>query len=141
MGWEAVWQLALKQFGAEAVEIRIVILLAAALGATLILVGIKYAFRPAGPHFAPPPPELPRRMFAAPPAVAATIAVTPEMPKTSGQPFRARKPGALTTKKCAEHTISSHAAPRPSIRRSGGERRTPSFTIAHAPYSPLPPRR
>ena len=120
MGWEAVWQLALKQFGAEAVEIRIVILLGVALGATLILVGIKYAFRPAGPHFAPPPPELPRRVFAAPPAAVPAAVISQAEPKTSAQPLRVRKPGIATTRKCVKHTISSHRAPRPQIRRSVG---------------------
>ena len=118
MGWAAVWQLALKQFGAEAVEIRILIMLAAALGATLILVGIKHAFRPAGPQAAPPPPDLPKRMFAAPSAVAATVVVTPEVQKASAQPFRVRKPVIRTTRKCAKHTVSSHVALRPQIRRA-----------------------
>jgi hypothetical protein len=135
MGWDAVWQLALKQFGAEAVEIRIIILLAMALGATLILVGIKYAFRPAGPGFAAPPSERPARALAAPHTIVP--AAPKATAKVAAQPFRARKPVIQPARKCAKHTISSHEAPRPSIRRG----RTPSFTIAHAPYSPLPPRR
>ena len=118
MGWAAVWQLALKQFGAEAVEIRILIGLAAALGATLILIGIKHAFRPAGPHLAPPLPELPKRMFAAAPAVASVTVLAPQMPKSSPQPFRARKPAIRTTRKCVKQTISSRTALRPQIRRA-----------------------
>ena len=74
MGWDAVWQLALKQFGAEAVEIQIAILVAAAFAALMILVGLRHAFRAAEPESAPPPPEGPRRGFVVP---VATVQAAP----------------------------------------------------------------
>ena len=136
MGWGAVWQLALKQFAAEAVEIRIAILVAAAFVALLILVGLKYAFRSAEPKSAPPPPEMPRRVVIAP-APAAVVQAAP-VAQESGrvQPFRVLKPAPRVTRKSAKHTISRQRPPRPVIRRA--LTRAAEFDT---PYSLLPPRR
>ena len=136
MGWVAVWQLALKQFGAEPVEIRIAILVAAAFVAMLILVGLKYAFRSAEPKSAPPPPEMPRRVVIAP-APAAAVQVTPVPPESNRtQPVRVSKSSPRATRKCAKHTINRQRAPRPLIRRE----LTRAAEI-DVPYSPLPPKR
>jgi hypothetical protein len=136
MGWDTVWQLALKQFGAEPVEIRIAILVAAAFVALLILIGFKYAFRSAEPKSAPPPLEMPRRVVIAPvpAAVVQAAPVAQESGKT--QPFRVLKPSPRATRKSAKHTISRQRATRPLIRREA-----PNSAEIAAPYSPLPPRR
>ncbi len=135
MGWDAVWQLALKQFGAEAVEIRIAILVAAAFLVLMILVGLKYAFRSAEPKSEPPPPEMPKRVFIAlaPAAVVQAEPVPQENGKT--QPVRVLKPLPRTNRKCAKRTISRQRATRPLIRRA-----LSSSAKFDAPYSPLPPR-
>ena len=136
MGWVAVWQLALKQFGAAPVEIRIAILVAAAFVAMLILVGLKYAFRSAEPKSAAPPPEMPRRVFVTPAPVAAVQAAPVAQDSRKSQPFRVPKPSPRATRKCAKRTINRQRAPRPLIRRE--LTRAAEFD---APYSPQPPRR
>jgi hypothetical protein len=133
MGWVAVWQLALKQFGAEAAEIRIAILVAAAFVALMIVVGLRHAFRSAEPESAPPPPELPRRVSVAPAPVAVVQAAPAPQESTLAQPFRVMKPALRATRKCAKRTINRQRAMRPTIRRE--------LTKFDAPYSPLPPRR
>lgn len=136
MGWDAVWQLALKQFGAEPVEIRIAILVAAAFVALLILIGLKYAFRSAEPKSAPPPPEMPRRVVIAPAPAAAVQAAPVAHDSGKMQPFRVLKPSPRATRKCAKRTISRQRATRPLIRREAS-----NPAEFDAPYSPLPPRR
>jgi hypothetical protein len=110
MGWAGVWQAAAKQFGAEAVELRIFILVAVAFLAVMVLTGLRHAFRPAGPVAMPAVPEPPKRVFAAAPAQP----VASERPATPFQPFRAVR---ITTKKSAKRTINHQRAPRPLIRR------------------------
>lgn len=132
MGWVAVWQLALKQFGAEAVEIQIAILVAAAFVALMILVGLRHAFRSAEPESASPLPDVPRRVSVAPAPVAAVQAAPAAQASTPPQPFRLRKPSPRATRKCAKHTINRRRATRPLIRRE--------LTKFDAPSSPRPPR-
>jgi len=96
MGWEAVWQLALKQYGAETVEMRILILLLAAFLVLMVLIGLKHAFRSAEPRPSPAP--------------------IPTAPKP--QPVRVKMPMRRATRKCAKRTIRRQMAPRPSIRRA-----------------------
>lgn len=121
MGWDVVWQLAMKQFNAEAVEIRLLILIVAAFCALMMLIGLRHAFRPAGPRFASPPPSLPRRMLAmAPQPVVQVVALPPavkEVAKPAPQPARVNKVKVRVPRKSAKRTISAHAATRPQIRR------------------------
>jgi hypothetical protein len=130
MGWDAVWQLALKQFGAEAVEIRIAIILATAFLALMILVGLRYAFRPAGPAPVTKSTAEPTRRSA---PVLATAAITPAAVEPAS-PFRVAKPMLRSVRKSAKRTINHQQAPRPMIRRAAAME-------IDAPYSPLPPRR
>lgn len=138
MGWGAVWQLALKQFSAEAVEIRILILLAAAFVALLIVVGLKHAFRAAGPAAEPPAPEMPRRILAMASRAVVESAPVPHQPLPDASeraPQAAYKSATRAARKSAKLTINRQRAPRPLIRRLSGP------ADADAPYSPLPPRR
>lgn len=126
MGWGAVWQAAWTAFGAEAVEVRLLVIVAAAFCVLMILIGLRHAFRPAGPRRDEPLPELPPRVFAPPPPVA--LAVAPP------QPLRVRIPVVRAKRKSAKHTISRHRAVRPQIHHADKP------AEADAPFSPLPPR-
>lgn len=129
MGWGAVWQAAWTAFGAEAVEVRLLVIVLAAFSVLMILIGLRHAFRPAGPRRDEPLPEMPRRVFAAmPPQPVAQPASQPEP-----QPLRVRIPVLRVKRKSAKRTISRHRTLRPQIHRAG----KPEFD---APYSPLPPR-
>lgn len=114
MGWGAVWHAALAQFSAEPVEIRLTIIVAAAFAGLMILIGLRHAFRSAAPEAAVPTvmPELPKRVFAAAPAVVVTPAPAP-----APQPFRAKRPAVRAIRKSAKQTISRQRALRPQIRR------------------------
>jgi hypothetical protein len=131
MGWSGVWQLALKQFGAEAVEMRILILLLAAVVVLMVLVGLKHAFRSAEPRLSPPS-VLPEPVVAAPPVARAAIAATEVVPVP--QPVRVKMPMLRATRKCAKRTINRQRAPRPSIRRA----RLPSPAEIATPFTSLP---
>jgi len=140
MGWEEVWRIAMKHFIAEPVELRILIGLALVFLALMVVVGLKHAFRPAGPHPEPRIAETPvlRKVapfFAAPMAVAE---IAPLPAKSGPQPFRVNKNTIRATRKSVKQTIKPFAPPRPQIHRTAA--RKPSFTEEHAPYSPLPPR-
>lgn len=121
MGWDVVWQLAMKQFNAEAVEVRLLILIVAAFCALMILIGLRHAFRPAGPRFASPPPSLPRRLMASPPQAVTHVEMPPlavkEAAKPVLQPSRVSKAKVRVPRKSAKRTISAHTATRPQIRR------------------------
>lgn len=129
MGWGAVWLAAWTAFGAEAVEVRLLIIVAAAFSVLMILIGLRHAFRPAGPRRDEPLPEMPRRVFAAPQPVAQTAA----LPQPAPQPLRVRIPALRAKRKSAKRTICRYRALRPQIHRAN----KPEFD---APYSPLPPR-
>jgi hypothetical protein len=126
MGWGAVWQAAWTEFGAEPVEIRLLIMVMTAFAATMVLIGLRHAFRPSGPKAAEPLPELPKRVFAAPPP--APVA-EPKPP-----PHRVRMSGPRTPRKSAKHTINRQRPLRPQIRR------VERPTEIDAPYSPPPPQ-
>jgi hypothetical protein len=125
MGWGTVWQAASAAFAAEAVEVRLALLVGAAFLVLMILVGLRHTFpfRSAGPVPGEPLPELPQRVF------AAAEPVSKPMP----QPFRVMLPALRAARKSAKHTISRQRPLRPQIRRAG----KPEID---APYSPLPPR-
>lgn len=113
MGWGSVWQLTLKTFGAEAVEVRLAILLAAALVFALVMIGLKHAFRPAeAKSSAPEPiPAPPKRIFAAPVAAAAVAVEEPRPP--AHVPLRVPQP---SPRKRVKQTVNRHRAVRPRIR-------------------------
>jgi hypothetical protein len=119
MGWGAVWQLGLKQFAAETVEVQLVLGLALAFSVLMILVGLRHAFRPAGPHRESAASEPFRHRVPAPVAAMAAPA----------QPFQARKLARRLFHKPVKPSVSALCSPRPLIRRAG------------APTSPLMPRR
>jgi hypothetical protein len=132
MGWGAVWQAAWTAFGAEAVEVRLLIIVLAAFSVLMILIGLRHAFRPAGPRRDEPVPEMPRRVFAAmPPQLVAPAAAQPA-PQPVPQPLRVPMP-VLRVKRKSAKRINRHRTLRPQIHRADN----PEFD---APYSPLPPR-
>jgi membrane-associated phospholipid phosphatase len=139
MGWEEVWRMAMKHFIAEPVELRILIGLALLFLALMVIVGLKHAFRPAGPH---PEPRLsetrPARKSA--PLMATPVAVAEVTPtaKPLPQPFRVNKATIRASRKSVKRTMKPFAPPRPQIHRADAHK--PRFTEEHAPYSPLPPR-
>jgi hypothetical protein len=129
MGWVAVWHLALKQFNAETVEVRLFIFLAAALVLGLVLVGLKHAFRSAEPKSsAPEPMPAPKRLIAAP--VTAAVA-THEM-RVVRQPLIVSQ---LSVRKIVKQSRSRQQAPRPSLR-SGRLPNPPENRPALPPRSP-----
>lgn len=124
MGWDVVWQLALKEFGAEPVEMKILILLAVSLCVLMMLTGLRYTVRPVRPQAPSPVQEPPARLFAAPPA---TLSDTPEpMPAPALQPVRVRKPSPLSARKRSKQVISRHKTLRPKIRRRGKSMPSPN---------------
>jgi hypothetical protein len=133
MGWGAVWQAAWTAFGAEAVEVRLLIIVLAAFSVLMILIGLRHAFLPAGPRRDEPVPEMPCRVFAAMPPQAVAQAVAPPVPQPAPQPLRVHVPVLRVKRKSAKRTISRQRTLRPQIHRAGN----PEFD---APYSPLPPR-
>lgn len=137
MGWERVWTLALVQFGAEDIELRILIGLGAAFLVLMILEGLRASFRPArrAAHALPEPAVVPRILAAAPKPVM-KVAV-----KQASQPFRARTVGLRTNPKRIKPPINRARALRPMIRRGKSAGRTPTFTEEAAPYTPLSPTR
>jgi hypothetical protein len=116
MGWGAVWHAASVQFGAEPVEVRLAVFVATAFALLMILIGLRHAFHAAGPAHdsdglaSDVLPELPKRVFAAPPPAAVALPVA--------QPFRARKPLPRVVRKSAKRTINRQRAARPQIRRA-----------------------
>jgi hypothetical protein len=128
MGWGAVWQAAWTQFGAEAVEIQLLILVAAAFCALMILIGLRHAFHAAGPAADEPLPELPKRVFAVAPAVPVVD------PAPAPQRRRVLRPAQRMARKTAKRTINHLRPVRPQIRRAG------KSVECDGPYSPLPPQ-
>jgi hypothetical protein len=124
MGWGAVWQAASAAFGAEAAEVRLVIVAVAAFFVLMILIGLSHAFRSAAPKTEAPIPEQPKRIFAAAPVAEL---------KPAPQPLRVLRPAPHFARKSAKRTINRHRPLRPQIRRA----QKPQI---EAPYSPLPPR-
>ncbi|MDR3526219.1 MAG: hypothetical protein P4L57_03000 [Rhizomicrobium sp.] len=131
--------MAMKHFIAEPVELRIVIGLVLLFLALMVIVGLKHAFRPAGPQPEPRLSETPPARKTTPLMVApvAFAEVTPAA-KTASQPFRVNQTAIRATRKSVKQTMKPFAPPRPQIRRA--EAHKPRFTEEHAPYSPLPPR-
>jgi hypothetical protein len=134
MSWDALWALALKRFGAEDIQIRILIGLAVAFLILMIIEGLRACFRPGKPHpvsVVPPALKAPRIALAAPPA------------KPVVQPLRARPTTVRATPKRAKRAVNRQRPPLPKIRRlkSSPAVRTPTFTEEAAPYSPLSPNR
>ncbi len=120
MGWERVWTLALVQFGAEDIEIRILIGLGVAFLVLMIVEGLRASFllqprkMPAATEMAEPRPDLP-----------AGVSSQVLLPKKSGpQPGRARisLPRAIPKQ---SRPVSPHQPVRPMIRRGHSERRKP----------------
>ncbi len=127
MGWDGLWALTLKRFGAETIEVRILIGLGIAFLILLIIEGLRASFRPARSRtalIAPAPTVL-----AAPPTELAP------------QLLRVRHPIFRATPKRAKRSINPHRPPLPKIRRtiSGAKTSRPHFTEEAAPYSPLSP--
>ena len=130
MGWEEVWRLAMKHFVAEPIELRIAIGLALAFFTLMILVGLRHAFRPAGPRPEPRLPEIPRPLvLAAVPAAPLTavlpapVLVSPGMAvpspyRSALQLSRANKAVPRNARKSVKQTIKPYAPPRPKIRRA-----------------------
>jgi hypothetical protein len=135
MGWGAVWQAAWTQFGAEPVEVRLLILVAAAFFALMILIGLSHAFRPASPKALAASKPL---TVAEPPPLARALTTPPSLEPVSKplpQPFRLRMLVLRAARKSGKRTMNRQRALRPKIRRA--ER----LTEIDAPTSPLPPRR
>ena len=110
MGWGAGWRAASVQFGAEPVEIRILVFVAAAFAVLLVLIGLRHAFRPAGPAKSEPAlPAPPARLAAAAPQAA---------PAPVPSPFRAKKPVVRPFRKAAKTIVNRQRTPRPQIRRA-----------------------
>lgn len=132
MSWERLWAQALAQFGAENIELRILIGLGVAFVLLMIVEGLRASFRPATVrHLAPPEP--PRMVRALSPAPA---------PKTAtAQPFRARTEITRFTPKHPKPAVNRHKALKPTIRRDRTAMRLPSFTEESHPYTPLSPTR
>lgn len=134
MSWDALWVLALKRFGAEDIQIRILIGLAIAFLILMIIEGLRACFRPAKRSSLPASETalVPKRLvLAAPPAKPAT------------QPLRVRPRTARATPKRTKHAVNRQRPPLPKIRRlkSSPVTRPPTFTEEAAPYSPLSPNR
>lgn len=136
MSWDALWALALKRFGAEDIQIRILIGLAVAFLILMIIEGLRACFRPARPQpvsALPSPLSAPRLALAAPPAKQPV--------KSVAQPLRARPMTVRATPKRAKRPINRQRPPLPKIRRPSPVARLPTFTEEAAPYSPLSPNR
>lgn len=131
MSWDALWALALKRFGAEDIQIRILIGLAVAFLILMIIEGLRTSFRP-GKRRALSPSQ---------PPVGSALAAGPAKPVA--QPFRARLAVVRATPKRAKRAVNRQRPPLPKIRRrkSSAIVRTPTFTEEAAPYSPLSPNR
>ncbi len=127
MGWDALWALALKRFGAEDIQIRILVGLAVAFLILMIIEGLRASFRPAKAG-----------SLSAPAAGMKRVAL--QAAKPVPQPLRARPKAVRATPKRAKRSINRQRAPLPKIRRRAAAR-TPTFTEEAAPYSPLSPNR
>jgi len=138
MGWVEVWRLAMKHFVAEPVELRILIGLGVVFLALMVLVGLRHAFRPAGPHPEPRQPEAaPLRAFTMTmPRATASVA---EGAAPERAPLRLNKAPIRAPRKAVKQTIKPFAPPRPKIHRATIAAHKPSYTEDNAPYSPLPP--
>lgn len=135
MGWERVWTLALVQFGAEDIELRILVGLSAAFLVLMILEGLRASFRPARPiAHAQPEPPVSSRILAPKPVMK--VAAKPAL-----QPLRVRTVAVRTNPKRIKLPINRHRALRPMIRRGKSAGRTPTFTEEAVPYTPLSPTR
>lgn len=132
MSWDGVWALVLKRFGAEDIQVRILIGLAIAFLILMILEGLRACFRPVSQRTPSAPlPDVKRA------ALAATLG------KPRPQPLRARPTIVRATPKRAKRPANRHRPPLPKIRRpkSSLVAHTPTFTEDAAPYSPLSPNR
>ncbi len=133
MGWDRVWTLALVQFGAEDIEIRILIGLGMAFLTLMIVEGLRASFRLRAPKLRsmPEPPQL-QRSFA--PATALETAT-----KVASQPLRARTVLTRAIPKPARAAVSRHKPVKPQIHRRHAVAHKPIFSEGEAPYSPLSP--
>jgi hypothetical protein len=137
MGWDRVWTLALVQFGAEDIEIRILIGLGMAFLTLMIVEGLRASFRLRPPRLpSVPQPPVMQRSFASSPAAGAKSAA-----KSPPQPLRARTVIARTTPRPVRPAASRHQPVKPGIRRSHTVARKPNLTEEALPYSPLSPNR
>ena len=134
MSWDALWALALKRFGAEDIQIRILIGLAVAFLILMIIEGLRASFRPAKRNSLPAP---------LPSVVAKRAALATPPKKSLPQPLRARQAVVRAIPKRAKRSANPHRPPLPKIRRAKPSQmaRTPTFTEDAAPYSPLSPNR
>ncbi len=131
MGWDRVWTLALVQFGAEDIEIRILIGLGMAFLTLMIVEGVRASFRLRAPKLLPEPPVM-QRSF----APAATLGPAT---KVASQPLRARTVVTRAIPKPVKAAVSRHQPAKPRIRRRHAVAHKPIFTEEAAPYSPLSP--
>ena len=139
-GWDEIWKLALAQFSAQPIQLRIFAGLALAFGALMIVEGLRVSFftgRRMPARQGAPVEIQPRKKLVKKPALAAAHSVQ----ATSG-PFRPRLLLPANNPKRANGHISRHSPIRPKIRRVSGDFATltpPTFTGEKAPFSPLPP--
>jgi hypothetical protein len=133
MGWGLIWDQALKQFGAEDIQIRILIGLGAAFVLLMIVEGLRTAFRPVKTRSLAgftKPDEAPTK-----PILVASVSTTPSVStaKPAPQPARVNKAAIRATPKRAKPIPNRHRNVRPQIKRQPVSVRTPTFTEKPAP--------
>ena len=137
-GWDEIWKLALTQFGAQPIELRIFAGLALAFGALMIVEGLRVSFFVGPPARQSAPVELqPRKKPVNKIAFAAAHSV-----QAAPGPFRPRALLPANNPKRTNGHINRHSPIRPKIRRIPRDFAAltpPTFTDEQAPFSPLPP--
>jgi hypothetical protein len=138
-GWGEICKLALAQYGAQPIQIRILIGLGIAFVALMIVEGLRVSFitghrldsRRDDAEETPPRKKSVKK---------AAGAGTQSFAASSGPP-RPRALGRTYNPKTIKGRISRHRAARPIIRRISSEFAAPgqpTFTEEAAPFSPLP---
>jgi len=139
-GWDEIWKLALAQFGAQPIELRILAGLALAFGTLMIVEGLRVSFfvgvRSPAWQSAPGEPQIRKK-----PAKKLAFAAAHSVPAAPG-PFRPRAVLPVNNPKRTNGHINRHSPIRPKIRRIPRDFTAltqPTFTEEEAPFSPLPP--
>lgn len=127
MGWERVWTLALVQFGAEDIEIRILIGLGMALLTLMIVEGVRASFRIRRPkHFSGRQPQASKQSLA--PAPASHTATRATVTTAALQPCRARKVVPRAYPKPVQPAANRHRPFKPNIRRRSAAAHKPRLS-------------
>lgn len=123
MGWGRVWALALVQFGAEDIEIRILIGLGVAFLTLMIVEGLRASFRVRRAQLSGPSPATQQNF-----ATTSRNATAAPVAKSPLQPLRARAIVARVAPKPVRSAASRHRPVKPKIRRQQTIVCKPNFT-------------